>query len=151
MHYNIIRYTIGIRKKGEGTTNDFANFSCKYWVYRANIQKQSFADVLQNKCSWKFWKIHRKKKVLQSLFTKVAGLRVKDFIKRRLQYKALSCTIWKFPRMTFYIISPVGASAYAETGCFGKSFLIHLSIYKIPFHFIIWNSMQALVLNLAAV
>ena len=30
-------------------------------------QKQPFTDVLQNSCSWKFWNIHRKTPVLESL------------------------------------------------------------------------------------
>ena len=37
-------------------------------------QKQSFADVLQIRCSSKFCHIHRKTPVLESLFNKVAGL-----------------------------------------------------------------------------
>ena len=37
-------------------------------------QKQSFADVLQIRCSSKFRHIHRKTPVLESLFNKVAGL-----------------------------------------------------------------------------
>ena len=42
-------------------------------------QKQSFPDVLQNRCFLKFRIIHRKTLVLKSLFSKVAGL------KKRLQ------------------------------------------------------------------
>ena len=38
------------------------------------LQKQLFADVLQNRCSWKFRKFHRKTPVLESLFNEVAGL-----------------------------------------------------------------------------
>ena len=37
-------------------------------------QKQSLADVLQNTCSLKFPKFHRKTSVSESLFNKVAGL-----------------------------------------------------------------------------
>ena len=37
--------------------------------------KQSFADVPQNRCSWKFSKFHRKTPVLESLFNNVAGLK----------------------------------------------------------------------------
>ena len=36
-------------------------------------KKQSFADVLQTRCSSKFRKFHRKTPVLESLFNKVAG------------------------------------------------------------------------------
>ena len=38
-------------------------------------QKQSYADVLQNRCSYKFRKFHRKALVFESLFNKVAGLK----------------------------------------------------------------------------
>ena len=37
---------------------------------------QSFLDVLQNRCSYKFCNIHRRTPVLQSLFNVVAGLKV---------------------------------------------------------------------------
>ena len=38
------------------------------------IQRQSYADVLQNKCFHKFHNIHRKTPALGFLFNKVAGL-----------------------------------------------------------------------------
>ena len=41
-------------------------------------EKQMFADVLQNRCSLKFLKFHRKTPVLESLFNKVAGLCCSD-------------------------------------------------------------------------
>ena len=37
------------------------------------LQKQSFTDVLKNRCSEKFGKFHRKTSVLESLFNEVAG------------------------------------------------------------------------------
>ena len=40
--------------------------------YIKGFQKQPFADVLQNRCSGKFCKIHRKTHMLESLFNKVA-------------------------------------------------------------------------------
>ena len=48
---------------------------CKDMVelyYIKSVQKQPFADVLQNRCSWKFCKIHSKTPMLESLFDKVA-------------------------------------------------------------------------------
>ena len=36
----------------------------------ANVQKQPLADFFQNRCSYKFHNIHRKKPVLESLFNK---------------------------------------------------------------------------------
>ena len=50
---------------------------CKDMVepyYIKGVQKQPFADILQNRCSWKFCKIHRKTPVLESLFNKVAHM-----------------------------------------------------------------------------
>ena len=43
--------------------------------YIKGVQKQPFADVLQNRCPWKFCKIHRKTPALESLFNKVAVLK----------------------------------------------------------------------------
>ena len=46
------------------------------------MQKQSFANVLQNRCSYKF----RDKKifVLEPLFNKVTGLKACNFIKKEI-------------------------------------------------------------------
>ena len=38
-------------------------------------QKQSFADVLENRCSSKFRKFHRKTPMLECLFNKAAALK----------------------------------------------------------------------------
>ena len=54
---------------------------------RKKLQKQSFADILQNSCSLKFRKFYRKTPVLQSLFNKVAGLKTCNFIKKRPQHR----------------------------------------------------------------
>ena len=43
--------------------------------YIKGVQKQPFADVLHNKCPWKFCKIHRETSVLESLNNKVADLK----------------------------------------------------------------------------
>ena len=51
------------------------------------MQKHSFADVLLNRCSWKLCKFYRKKPVLESLFNKVAGIQVCNFIKKRLRHR----------------------------------------------------------------
>ena len=45
-------------------------------------QKQPFADVIQNRCSQKFRKFHRKTSALESLFNKVVDLRPATLIKR---------------------------------------------------------------------
>ena len=39
---------------------------------------QSFTDVLENGCSWKFRKVNKKAPVLESLFNKVAGEIIKN-------------------------------------------------------------------------
>ena len=43
--------------------------------YIKDVQKQPFADVLQNRCSCKFWKICKKTPMLESLSKKVARLK----------------------------------------------------------------------------
>ena len=48
---------------------------CSMSKKKKKIEKQSFPDVLQSRCSLKFNKIYRKTPVLQSLFDNVAGLR----------------------------------------------------------------------------
>ena len=42
--------------------------------YITGVQKELFADVLQNCCAWKFCKIHIKRPVLEPLFNKVAHM-----------------------------------------------------------------------------
>ena len=51
------------------------------------FQKQSFADVLLNKCSKTFCKFDRKIPLLDSLFNKVAVLKACNFVNKRLQHK----------------------------------------------------------------
>ena len=43
--------------------------------YIKHVQKQSFADVLQNRSSWNCCKIHRKIPLLNSLFNEVTSLK----------------------------------------------------------------------------
>ena len=70
--------------------------------YVFNFQKQSFADVLQNRCSWKFRKFHRKTLVSESPFNKVAGLEACDFVKKRLWHKYFPVKFAKFLRTPFF-------------------------------------------------
>ena len=58
-----------------------------YSVVNHYFQIQSFADVLQNRCSSEFCNIHRKTPMLESLFNKVAGLRTAFFIVHQLKEK----------------------------------------------------------------
>ena len=48
-----------------------------YYIKRVESKKKrhQFEDVLQRSYSWKFWEIHRKTAVLESLFNKVAGIK----------------------------------------------------------------------------
>ena len=57
------------------------------------MHKQSFTDVLKNRCSLKFRKIHRKTPVLESLFNEVAGLKAYNFINKRLQLRCFPVNI----------------------------------------------------------
>ena len=60
-------------------------------------QKQPFADDLQNRCSKRFCNIHRKTPVLESLFNNVPGLKVCNFIRKRLHHRCfLVVNIAKF-------------------------------------------------------
>ena len=63
----------------------FQNFKPRY-VLSIKYKSSHFADVLQNKCSYKFSKFPRKKPVLESLFNKLAGLKAYNFTKKRLQH-----------------------------------------------------------------
>ena len=76
-------------------------------------QKQWYADVLQNRCYLKLCNIHRKTFLLQSLFDKVAGLMVCNFIstsfRKRLQRRCFPVKIAKFLRTPFYRTPPVAA------------------------------------------
>ena len=58
------------------------------------VQKQPFANVFQNSCSYKFCNIHRKITVLQSLFDKVVGHQA--FIKIRLQHRYFPVNLRNF-------------------------------------------------------
>ena len=79
-----------------------ASMKIKLFVVRiSKIQKKSFADVLQNRCSWKFRNVHRKAPVLESLFNKHAGLKTCNFFKKRLKH-VFSCKICDIFKNTFF-------------------------------------------------
>ena len=52
------------------------------WMSSCIVQKQSFADELQNRCSYRFRKFYRKTAVLESLFNKNAGVSPPTLLKR---------------------------------------------------------------------
>ena len=62
------------------------------------LQKQPPEVFCEKRCSYEFRNIHRKATVLDSLFTKVAGLKVCSFIKKRLQHRCFPVNIAKFLR-----------------------------------------------------
>ena len=62
--------------------------------YVNGVQKQPFADVLQNRCCRKFCKIHRETPMLESLFKKVAHL-------KRLHHKCFPTIFVKFQEQLF--------------------------------------------------
>ena len=53
--------------------------------------KQPLTNILQSRCSYKFCNIHRKTRVLESLFNNVAGLKAYIFIKRETPTQPFSC------------------------------------------------------------
>ena len=68
---------------------------CKDMVepyYIKGVQKQLFTYVLQNRCSWKFCKIHRKTPMLELIFNKLAHVLSFDL-----------CEIFK---KTYFLINP---------------------------------------------
>ena len=56
---------------------------------------------IQVRCSWKLRKFHIKKNVLESLFNKVAALKVCNSIELRLQRRCFSLKLANFLRTTF--------------------------------------------------
>ena len=60
------------------------------------LQKQLFHDILQNRCSSKFSKIHKKAPVPKSLFNKVADLTTETFFKERLPNRYFPLYFEKF-------------------------------------------------------
>ena len=76
-----------------------------------------FADILQNKRSWKFRKFHRKAPVLESLFNKVAGSRPVTLLKRGSN-KSVSCEICEIFKNTFL--------GNLSGGCYLSTEYVHL-------------------------
>ena len=72
---------------------------------------QPFANVLQNRSSYKFFDICKKISVLESLFNKVTGLMACNFIKKETPTQVFSCEYHKmFENSFFYGTPPVAAS-----------------------------------------
>ena len=73
-----------------------------YFPLPPRPQKQSFPDILQNRCYEKFHKFHRKASVLEYLFNKVVGLKTCNVIKKRLQHRWFHVKFAKFSRTHFF-------------------------------------------------
>ena len=73
-------------------------FGCSLFI----IQKQPFADILQNRCFYKFRKFHRKRPVLQSHFNQVARLKASYFIKKRHLHRCFPVKFAKLLRTPFF-------------------------------------------------
>ena len=72
---------------------------------------QLFANFFQNRCSYKFPEIHKKKSVLESLFNKATGLMAFNFIKKEAPSQVFSCEYHKmFENSFFYGTPPMAAS-----------------------------------------
>ena len=71
-------------------------------MLRMKSQKQSFADVLQNKCSLTFYKFYRKTSVLESRFNKATALKACIFIKKRLQHMCFPVNFAKVLRTLIF-------------------------------------------------
>ena len=74
------------------------------------LQEQSFTDVLQSRCSSKFFKFHWKIPALEALFNNVAGLKGCNFIKKKLQHRCFPVKFAKLFRTLFYRTLLVAAS-----------------------------------------
>ena len=100
---------------------------------KQDLQKQSFADVFENRCSYKFSNIHKKTPVLESLFNKVVDLQPCHFIKKRLLDRCFPVSITNFLRAFFF---PEHLWHSAEK-CISPSFFFHPPILDITPFF--WN------------
>ena len=61
-----------------------------------NCQKQPLEVFCRKRSFLKFWKLHWKTSVLESLFNKAAGLKACSLIKKRLQHKCFPLKFAKF-------------------------------------------------------
>ena len=66
------------------------------------VQNQSPKGVLRKKCSYKFWKIHRKT-CIRVFFHKVVDLRPATLLKKRLWHRCFSREFWEICKSTFFI------------------------------------------------
>ena len=117
----LVHYKENKRNELYTKTSEFyqiLTYSSSFLDFWKQLWKQLFEDVLQNKCSQKFGKIHEKTPGASLFFNKVAGLRPAILLKRRLWHRCFPMNFAKFLRTPFfYRTPPVAASA---TGIFHK-------------------------------
>ena len=80
------------------------DFSLAHFWYSAKkcfsfVQKNPPEVFFKKTCSWELLDIYRKTPVLESLFNKVAGIKVYNFIKEKLQHRCFPMNIGNFLRM----------------------------------------------------
>ena len=64
---------------------------------------QPFANVIQNRCYYKFPDIHKKISVLESLFNKVTELMAYNLFKKRTQHRCFPVNITKHLMKPFFM------------------------------------------------
>ena len=86
------------------------------WQGLSLTQEQSFADVLQNRCSQKFLKYSQETPVLQSLFNKFPAQGPATLLKKTLQHRCLIPVNYRIPvnnaeflRIVFFYRTPLVA------------------------------------------
>ena len=72
---------------------------------------QPFANVLQNRSSYKFPDIRKKISVLESLFNKVTGLMACNFSKKETPTQMFSCEYHKMSENSFFCGTPPVAAS----------------------------------------
>ena len=104
------------------------------------IRKQSFAAVLQNRCSWKFRYIIRKTAVLESLLNIAAGLKTSLHRPERLLHRCFPVNIVKFLRapifkehllrlLFYYLIASRSVTYFAPQYLINLTWLFLLTIF----------------------
>ena len=78
---------------------------------------QPFANVLQNRCFYKFLEIYNKISVLESLCNKATGLMAFNFIKKEAPSQVFSCEYHKCLTIAFYGTFVVAASENGRNIC----------------------------------
>ena len=101
---------------------------------KQECQKQLFADFLRISVLKIFCNICRKTPVLQSLFSKVAGLEGYNSIEKRPHTQVFSCEYWEIFKDTLFYRTPLVAASGIEAIFLVCDTYTTLKIYKIVWH-----------------